>query len=343
MTSDSLAAVTAIRDRLDAEELLHRECSPALVRAVALRADEVRFLDPGRAVGIAQAAVKALSRLLPGLQDPAVAALAWAVYGSVLRCVARLEEAEAALRIAARAVDPGDPETEAYVARRLAYLKAEQRRPYSVKPLLNVSLDWGARLGGRAYGEELVGAGAILMIVSDYESAAPLTEASLSYLPRNGDRYHLSAVFNLARCRLELDSTPADLDAAARLALEAERYIEAGTYPEYRSHWLRGLLLQRLGQLDQSLEALTFAQTGIDARPNGLDQALLMLDLAELHLERGDAEAARQLALSSFPTLKLLRTDLEAYRALRTFHRAAQDEALDSAVIASVRDRLDAS
>ena len=270
-------------------------------------------------------------------------ALALAVYGSALRCVARLQEAEAALKTAARMADPGDPETEAFVARRLAYLRAEQRRAHRVKPLLNISLDWGRKVGGFAYGEELVNAGAILMIVNDFESAAPLTEASLSYLPRNGDRFHLSAVFNLARCRLELDSSPADLEASVRLAVEAERYIVPGTYPEFRSHWLRGLLLQRLRRLDESLEALTFAQKGIDARPNGLDRALLMLDLAGLHFDRGDPEAARQLALSSFPTLQLLRGDLEPYRALQTFHRAAQDEALDSTVVAAVRDRLAAA
>ncbi len=340
MTSQTLAAVTAIRDQRDAEELLRRECSPAVVREVALRADEVRFLDPGRAVGIAEAAVKALSRMLPALQDRAVAALAWSVYGSVLRCVARLEEAEAALRIAARSVPWDDLKTQACVARRMAYLRAEQRRPTAIKPLLAVCLEWGQLVGGFAYGEELVNAGAILIIVSDFEAAAPLTEASLSYLPRNGDRFHLSAVFNLARCRLELDSEAADLDAAVRLSLEAEQYIEAGTYPELRLYWFRGLLLQRLGLYEESLEALTFAQAGIDARPNGLDQALLMLDLAELHLERGSQEAGRRLALASFPILKLLRTTPEVYCALLEFHQAAQDEALDASVIRSVRKRL---
>ncbi len=339
-SSDSLAAAAGIHDQRAAEELLRRACSPALARQVALRADELRFLDPASAVGVAKVAVGAACRLLPKLRDRSLLPLSWSIYGSTLRGIARLEEAEAALKIATRSVPPGDQESQALVARRLAYLRAEQRRLEDVKLLLPVFLDWGKRVGRRAYGEELVGAGAILIIASDFEGAAPHTEAALEYLPANGDRFYLSGIFNLARCRLELDSTPADLDAAVSLLLEAGRYIEAGTYPELRLYWLRGLLLQRLGLYEESLEALLFAQSGIEARPNGLDQALLLLDLAELHLERGDPEAALDLALSSFPTLKLLRAEPEAFRALQTFHRAAQDEELDSAVIASARDRL---
>ena len=337
LSAEALAAVAVIRDRRDAEALLQRRGSPALVRAVARRADELRFLDPGRAVGVAAAAVKAGARWR---QERSLQALVWSVYGSALRGVARLDEAEAALLIAARSVLGGDDEARARVARRLAFLRAEQRRPDAVKPLLSVFLDWGERVGGRTYGLQLVGAGAIWIILGDFEAAAPLTEASLEHLARNGDRYHLSAVFNLARCRLELDALPADLDAAVRLAVETERYIEAGTYPELRLSWLRGLLLQRLGRHDDALAALRAAKAGIDERPNGLDQALIMIDLAELHLERGEPEAACQLALSSFPTLKLLRTHKEAYRALQTFHRAAQEQSLDSAAVAAVRDRL---
>ncbi len=343
MSPESLAAVAAIRDRRDAEELLRRACSPALVREVALRADAVRFLDPERAVGIAEAAVEALLRRLPALQDQAVAAVTWSIYGSALRGGTRLGEAQAALLRASQAVPWGDLETQACVTRRLAYLRAEQQRPAEVRRLLPVCLAWGRQAGGRDYGEELVGASAILIIVNDFESAGPLAEASLDYLPRNGDRFHLSAVFNLARCRLELDSAPADLEAAVRLSLEDERYVEAGTQPELRLYWLRGLLFHRLGMHAASLEALSFARAGIDARPNGIDRALIMLDLAELHLDRGDRQAARHLALSSFPTLKLLRKNPEAYRALQTFHRAAQDEALDLAVIAAVRERLRAA
>ncbi len=313
------------------------------MREVAFRADEVRFIAPEKAVGIAEAAIRALFRLKYSLQSSALAALTWSVYGSALRSVARLEEAEAALKIAAKAVPLGDLQTQRAVARRLAYLKAEQRRPEDVTPLLDACLKWGKEVGGWAYGEELVNAGAILIILGDFERATPLTETALSFLPRDGDRFHLSAVFNLARCRLELDSSVEDLEAAISLLLEAASYIESGTYPEFKLFWVQGLLLQRLGRFKESLVILETAQAGIEAGPNGLDQALLMLDLADLHLDLGNPQSAQQLALSSFPTLKLLRTNPEAYRALKTFHRAAQDKALDSALIASVRDRLRAS
>ena len=236
-----------------------------------------------------------------------------------------------------------DLETQAEVARRLAYVRAEQRRPEAVRALLPAFLTWGEQAGGLAYGEELVNAGSMLIRVNDFAGGAKLTEQSLHYLSKGDGRFYISAVYNLARCRLELAATDAELNSCIELVNEASRHVEAGTYTELRLHWLRAKLLQRLGQLDASLEEFEIARAGINAHSVGMDQALLMVDLAELHLERGDPAAARQLALNSFPILHELRANQEAYRALRTLHRAAQDDALDSAVVAAVRDRLSAT
>lgn len=340
MTTDSVATVN---DERAAEALLDRYGTTAMVRAVALRAEELRFLHSDRAVGIAKAAIKAFGRLPAKLQSASLATLTWSIYGSALRNVARLGEAEVALMTAARKVSRSNLQACADIARRLASLRADQRRPDAVKSLLPVFLEWGRREGGRAYGEELVGAGAILIKVSDFDSAASLTEESLKYLPANGDSYYLSAIYNLANCRLELGATEADFLTGLKLLKEASTYVKAGTYPELRLHWLSGKYLRRLGRLEESLTSLETAREGIEARADGMDQALLMIDLAELHLERGCPEVARHLALSSFPILKLLRTAPEAYRALQTFHRAAQDEALDSAALSAIRDRLGTS
>ncbi len=311
-----------------------------MVRAVALRAEELRFLHTERCVGVAEAAIRALGRLRLELRSPSLAALTWAIYGSALRSVGRLEEAEAALIAAARTVPGDDLEVRAEVARRLASLRADQRRCDHVKNLLSICLEWGREAGGRTYGEELVGAGATLVKVKDFTTAAAVTAESLEYLPANGDFYYFSAIYNLAYCHLELASTEAELAPGLELMKEAWTYAEAGTLPELRLHWLRGKYLRRQGRLEESLDAMETARVGIDARSDGMDQALLLLDLAELHLERGDPQAARQLALSCFPTLKLLQAKPEAYGAMQMFRRIAQDEVLDSAVIATVRDRL---
>ncbi len=337
------SAAASVNDERSAKELLDHHLTPKMVRAVALRAEELRFLHSGECVGIARAAAKAFGRLSPEYQDPSLAALTLSIYGSALRSAVRLIEAEAALKTAARFALEADLEAQVEVARRLAYLRAEQRRPKDVHALLPLFLEWGERLGGREYAKELVGAGAILIRIHDFATAARLTEIALTHLPASHDPFYVSATYNLANCRLELALSEADFASGFELVREAAHYIEAGTYLDLRLHWLRGKYLFRQGGLDESLSAMETARVGIDASGDGMDQALLMLDLADLHLLRGDPEAARQLALSSFPTLKLLRTNPEAYRALQTFHRAAQDEALDSAVVATVRDRLDAA
>ncbi len=179
--------------------------------------------------------------------------------------------------------------------------------------------------------------------IYDFSTAARLTEESLNYLPANGDQYYVSAIYNLANCRLELALTEADLATGFELVKEVSKYLRSNSDLQPWLYWLRGKYFHRQGRLEDSLKELQAARAGIDTRGDGMDQALLMLDLADLYLDLGNPQTAQQLALSSFPTLKLLRTNPEAYRALKTFHRAAQDKALDSALIASVRDRLRAS
>ncbi len=76
---------------------------------------------------------------------------------------------------------------------------------------------------------------------------------------------------------------------------------------------------------------------------NGFDRALLLLDLTDLHLERGDPAAAHKVALSSFGVMAALRNEPEALRAMKALHRAAQALTLDRTTVRSVRRALLAS
>lgn len=96
----------------------------------------------------------------------------------------------------------------------------------------------------------------------------------------------------------------------------------------------------RLGRLDASLRLLDIARRGIDERGDGYDRALVVLDLAEVHLDRGDATSAQALARSSFGILSALRKDAEAYKAMQIFYRAGVALALDRATVHSVRERM---
>ncbi len=76
------------------------------------------------------------------------------------------------------------------------------------------------------------------------------------------------------------------------------------------------------------------------AQSCGMNRALIVLDIAELHLERGDLESAHELARASFGVLSALRKDEEAYKAMHVFYRAGVALSLDRALVDSVRERL---
>ena len=337
---DPIHAAGRIVDGETARALLKANPQPSVVRAVACRADELRFLDLSAALEVATAALEAQAALPTSLRRPRLVALTWWVYGSICRARADFDEAEFSLNRAAELIPPSDKRTRVGVARRFADLRADQRRGEEARDLMTDVLAYWRRIGGREYGKRLCTAGSILVRLGACREAAINLEEALRLLRPNGDRFHLSAVFNLAVCRLELISSRSEIQIAQRLAAQAAEFIEPGTNPELRWRWLAGRLLQSLGRLDESLKELEAVRTDIDQRSNRFDRALFLLDLTELHLERGDPKAAREVALSSFGVMTALRNEPEALRAMKALHRAAQALSLDRATVRSVRRAL---
>ncbi len=325
----------AVDSEEDARELLARP-TPAAIRAVAQRADRLRFTHPNKAVGVAAAAVSALARTRA---NPTIHSMAWAVYGSALRAMTYLEAAQAALMWAARmaSTELGKIDT----ARRLATLRATQGRPAEARAMLPSFLERARRIGGKVYGEELVAAGAIMLESMDLRRAAELTKEALDHLPLHGDSIHLSAVANLCHCQIELAASPSGLKEAERLALKTESLI-GDDYTRSKFLWLRARLQQRLGEGEAALETLEAARPEIDATGKPLDRALLLVDLADLQLQLGETEKARSLALESFPLLSQLKTRPEAYKAIRNLQQAAESRALNAEILASIRSDLSA-
>ena len=124
------------------------------------------------------------------------------------------------------------------------------------------------------------------------------------------------------------------------LIQQASKLVEAGSYSQFRLHWLDGRLHHRLERFDESLKLLESARLGIDEQGDGYDRALLVLDIAEVHLDRSDAASAQELARSSFGILSALRKDNEAYQAMQVFYRAGVALALDRDIVHSVRGRM---
>ncbi len=339
----SIKEATGVCDGKTARALLGANPRPELVQEVARRADELGFDDPAKALEVAAAALEAQEGLPAALRCPRLEALTWWVFGSCCRALMRFDQAELAFDRATSLLPSSDARGHAEVACRFADLRADQRRGLEAVELMAGVLAYWRGIGGRELGKRLCTSGSILIRLHAYREAAADLEESLSLLPANGDRYRLSAVFNLAVCRIELSSSRTELKAAERLVAEAASLVMDGTLAEVRWHWLGGKLLWRMGRLDSALAELETARAGLDQRSTGFDRALLLLDLTDLHLERGEPATAHQVALSSYAVMAALRNEPEALRAIEALHRTAQAMSIDRSIVSSVRHALVAS
>ena len=243
--------------------------------------------------------------------------------------------------MAARIKRPGDARQHAELAERLAYLRADQGRESEARSLVELFLAEARPAGGVNLGRRLVAAVTILLRFGSYRAATGMATEALLHLPPNGDRFHLSAIFSLAKASLGASSRSRIL-AALDVVNEALETVAPGSFPWLRLNWLAGNLLRcpTLERYEEALAALEIARAGIDRRSNPFDRALLVVDIAELHLDRGDPESARDLARGSFSILSGLRNWPEAYRALKSFYLAANDLTLEPSLLAAVRDRI---
>ncbi len=343
MTTDNLSADARAATVVDLATLrdVLREPSASLLDAVSRRIDELRFQNTPAAFDVAEAALRAL-RLLPAEQQrQGLRFDLWAAYGSACRATARFEAAERALTTAARIAAPEDMRRHAEVSERFAYLRADQGREAETRELVEFFLMQARPGGGANLGRRLTAAASILMRFHDYRAIGDLATEALVHLPPNGDRFRLSAIFSLAKSSLGAPSR-SRLLAALDVVNENLQKVDRDSFPWLRLHWLAGNLLRcpTLERFSEGLAALEFARAGIDLKGDPFDRALLVVDIAELHLDRGDRESARDLARRSFSILNDLRNWPEAYRALKSFYLSATDLALEPSLLGSVRDRI---
>ncbi len=202
-TAQQAACVSSGRS---AKALLAEAPAACTVRALACRADELRFGDPPAALEVATAALEAQAALPSAFRRPRLVALAWSVFGSCCRAQARFDEAEFAFNRAGEALPHADARGHAEVARRFADLRADQRQGQEAKELMAGVLTYWRRFGGRELGKRLCTSGAILVRLNAYREAAADLEESLTLLAPTGDRFHVAALLNLAVCRVELSS-----------------------------------------------------------------------------------------------------------------------------------------
>lgn len=221
-----------------------------------------------------------------------------------------------------------------------ASLRYDQRRLVEADALLERAAKffrWAEDDAGLA--KVLVKRGMVLYMGGDPARAAPCYEAALAAAGAEDDpRTALSAQHNLVLCLCDLGR-----GEQARSVIEAARqlYLRLGDPTTLNLlAWAEGKVAAALGDDPTALELLGRARASCMERQLEFDAALVTLDLAEVHLRRGETGEVRRLAEWMVNVFSELGVDQEAVRAVGLFAQAALAEAVTLEVIARTRTAL---
>ena len=174
----------------------------------------------------------------------------------------------------------------------------------------------------------------------DPERAGEVAREALTLLP-DDDRAYRRAALHVILGSLCYAEDP-DLEALQDW-LEKARALgdPPSSYAGLKVRWFEGLEAWRSGRTAKAVETLDDVFYGLLEQECHAYAATCALDLAQVHLEAGDPQAASDVAGMLFPVLGALRHDQEALSALRIFCRAAEQRTLDTDVLQEVRRRLE--
>lgn len=300
-------------------------------------ADELRYENPALAVRLAERVRDlgaSLSREAVG--EPrwlALQADTWAVWGSALRSVADLRQAEGAFNVALAFLDAPelagglDPLAHPRLAQRAANLRSDQGRFEEALDLIDEAFSEFERYGAMDKATvALVDRGVILGSSGRKAEALTCLGKALDRLdPLTSSRNFVAAVHNTAVYLYEIAADP-DAD---RLALEWLKLADRchAALPEGLSllklRSLKALTLIRLGGLDEGIRELWETQERCRQLGALYEQAIILLHLAAVYLGEGLTDEVKRVAGQLFPVFRSLEIDREASAALMLFYTAA--------------------
>lgn len=114
---------------------------------------------------------------------------------------------------------------------------------------------------------------------------------------------------------------------AARLVPVVKRIAEGNALDLTRTKWLEGRAAAGLGRTAKALQLLEDACRAFAERNLHYDVALCLLEMAVLHLQRGELDEVKRLTAELVPVFKAKRIHREALAALRLFSIAAKRQA----------------
>jgi len=260
------------------------------------------------------------------------------------RVLGDLRAAESTLRSARAhlALFPlNDSRLHADLASLEASLRQDQRRLEEAETLLDRAA-FLYREAGEPEGvaKVRVQQGAMLRVRGETVRAASTLREAVELAASLGlDRLQRSAVANLA-----LTLCDADEPAAARRLVEDHRPLfgdAADRWTALRFVWLEGRIAAGLGETERAEADLEQARLGYLERGEGLNAALVSLDLAAVHAAAGRHAEVSRLAAALGPVFAARDVGREATAALVLFQQAAAAENVGAEMIRALRRQLE--
>ena len=321
------------RERIRSDSRFHLV---KLCQRLQAESREAWAADPARAVELADLAVAASERLDAGIYGEVLVAdtraLAWAYLGNALRIASDLRRAEQALD---RAEDlyrslGSDLLTEAEILGFQASLHNTQGRFDEAARLLDRSFDLYREAGDRhQQGRTLILKGMVVGEGPRLREAIRLLRRGLAYIDTAREpRLVLAARHNLIWF---LNDMGRHQDALTMLDLSRSLYLEVGNRMHLvRLRWLEGRIALGLGRLDAAERSLSLAREAFLEQGISFDAAMVSLDLAMVHAQRGDASAVKRIVSEIVPVFQACQVHPEAIAALLLFREATGSERVAS-------------
>lgn len=310
------------------------------------RSREVWFSDPARALHLADLAVVVAERLDDEHYGPLLAedarASAWAHFGNALRIASDHQRAEEALRIAEdhQQRSGEDAYTEALILSFKASLRSAQGQFQEAARLLDGAITVYRQARDRhEEGRALIKKGMALGYAGRHQEAVRLIRKGLA----RTDLFQEPRLLVTARHNLILFMTESGRHQEAEDSLAETRrlYLELGERMNLvRLRWLEGKIARELGRHEDAEAALREARDAFLADDIAIDAALVSLDLAILHMQRGETTALKDLAAEMRPIFESGDVHPEALAAVLLFQQAAEAEQVTRALLDQVAARL---
>ncbi len=303
-----------------------------LCELLQARSREAWFTDAAAAVELAELAVAVSGRLDSahygeGLVEDA-RALAWAHLGNALRIASDLRRAEEALQTAEEHHRRGgeDAYTGAEIGSFKASLRNAQGRFEEAAALLDsVIAVYREAKDRHREGRSLVQKATATSYAGRQAEAIRLVRQGLQKI----DLFKEPGLLVAARHNLigYLNESGRNEEADRELQETRAVYLELG----HRAHlvrlrWLEGKIHRDLGRLDEAEAALREAKNHFVQRGIAFDAALVSLDLAMVHVERGETAELKRLAEEMVPIFESRDVHQEALAAVLLFRQAAEAE-----------------